>query len=110
MIMIALLLALPLGAATEKRIDDDRKRAASSADLKVTIDVKDAEARVILEDLRKQCGVKNLMIDPDVKGTGTFLFKDVPCSQAWGIVLRSMGLDSRIYSNSVVTVGSQKNR
>lgn len=61
------LLALPLGAATERRLDDDR-------------------------------------------GTGTFLFKDVPCRQAWGIVLRSMGLDSRIYANSVITVENQKNR
>ena len=109
-LMLLLLLALPAAAATEKRIDGEGQRPVPLAEGKVTIDVKDAEARVILQELRKQCGVKNLMIDPDVKGTGTFLFKDVPCSQAWPIVLRSMGLDSRIYTNSVVTVGSQKNR
>lgn len=104
---LTLLMALPLGAATEKRLDKRAKVTSLQSERKVTIDVKDAEVRVILKDLQKQCGVKNLMIDPEVQGKGTFLFKDVPCPQAWNTVLRSLGLDSRIYTNSVVTVGSR---
>ena len=104
---LTLLMALTLGAATEKRLDKRAKVTSLQSERKVTIDVKDAEVRVILKDLQKQCGVKNLMIDPEVQGKGTFLFKDVPCPQAWNTVLRSLGLDSRIYTNSVVTVGSR---
>lgn len=107
LLALTLLMALPLGAATEKRLDKRAKITSLQSERKVTIDVKDAEVRVILKDLQKQCGVKNLMIDPEVQGKGTFLFKDVPCPQAWNTVLRSLGLDSRIYTNSVVTVGSR---
>ena len=38
-------------------------------------------AVAILKNMQKQCGVKNLMIDPQVKGTGTFRFREVPCRQ-----------------------------
>ena len=107
LLAVVLAAALPLGAATEKRLDERARVNSLRSDRKVTIDVKDAEVRVILKDLQKQCGVRNLMIDPDVQGKGTFLFKDVPCPQAWNTVLRSLGLDSRIYTNSVVTVGSR---
>ena len=107
---IALLVALPLGAATEKRLDKRAQGTSLPSERKVTIDVKDAEVKVILKDLQKQCGVRNLMIDPEVQGKGTFLFKDVPCPQAWNTVLRSLGLDSRIYANSVFTVGSRNDR
>lgn len=104
LVVLALLVALPGGAATEKRLDRGAKVTSMQSERRVTIDVKDAEARVILEDLKKQCGVRNLMIDPEVQGKGTFLFRKVPCPQAWNTVLRSLGLDSRIYPNSVVTV------
>jgi hypothetical protein len=107
---LVLVLAAPAGAATEKRLDVRERPAARAAERNVTIDVKDAEARAILKDLQKQCGVKNLMIDPDVQGKGTFYFERVPCPQAWSIVLRSLGLDSRVYTNSVITVGAQKSR
>lgn len=107
LLAVALAGALPLGAATEKRLDERVRVTSPQSERKVTIDVKDAEVRVILKDLQKQCGVRNLMIDPEVQGKGTFLFKDVRCPQAWNTVLRSLGLDSRIYTNSVVTVGSR---
>ena len=76
-------------------------------ELAVTLDVKDAEVREILKSMQKQCGIRNLMIDPNVLGKGTFLFRDVPCRTAFDIVLRSLGLGSVTYPNSVVTVGSQ---
>ncbi len=107
LLALALVVAVPLAAATEKRLDKRAKVTSLQSERKVTIDVKDAEVRVILKDLQKQCGVRNLMIDPEVQGKGTFLFRGVPCPQAWNTVLRSLGLDSRIYTNSVVTVGSR---
>jgi hypothetical protein len=107
-ILLTLLLAASAFAATTKRLDGDGKSVVRVAERTVTIDVKDAEAVAILKDLQKQCGVRNLMIDPQVKGTGTFLFRDVPCRQAWRIVLRSLGLDSVTYPSSVVTVGTKK--
>lgn len=110
LVVLALLVALPGGAATEKRLDRRARATSLPSERRVTIDVKDAEARVILEDLQKQCGVRNLMIDPEVQGKGTLLFRDVPCPQAWNTALRSLGLDFRIYANSVVTVGSRNDR
>jgi type II secretory pathway component GspD/PulD (secretin) len=107
---LALALATAAVAATEKRLDTQGRPVVRAAERHVTIDVKDAEARTILKDLQKQCGVKNLMIDPEVQGKGTFYFERVPCPQAWSIVLRSLGLDSQIYTNSVITVGTKKNR
>ena len=101
-------LALPAGAATVKRLDQPSRAEAKAAEPAVTIDVKDAEAAEILKSMQKQCGVRNLMIDPNVKGKGTFYFYEVPCRQAWSVVLRSMGLDSVVYSSSVVTVSTNR--
>ncbi|HET7712878.1 MAG TPA: hypothetical protein VFL80_13180, partial [Thermoanaerobaculia bacterium] len=70
----------------------------------VTLDVKDAEARDILKSMQRQCGVKNLVIDPDVGGKGTFMFREVPCRSACRIVLRSLGLSSVEYSSSVTLI------
>ena len=67
---------------------------------------KDAEAREILKSMQHQCGIKNLMIDPQVQGTGTFLFNQVPCRQAFTIVLQSMGLAAQTYSHNIVSVGA----
>ena len=108
-IVVVAALAMPAAAATEKRLDGGPRRAVvKSSEPTVSIDVKDAEAGEILKSLQKQCGVRNLMIDPDVKkAKGTFYFYEVPCRQAWAVVLRSMGLESVVYSSSVVTVGTQ---
>jgi hypothetical protein len=73
------------------------------------MDVKDAEARVILKSMQKQCAIKNLIVDPQVpQVNGTFLFKKVPCGTAFKIVLGSLGLDSVTYSNSLVNVTPRK--
>lgn len=72
----------------------------------VTLDVKDTEARDILKSMQHQCGIRNLMIDPQVSGSGTFLFNQVPCKQAFTIVLQSMGLAAQTYSNNIVSVGA----
>ena len=45
------------------------------------------------------------IIDPQVpQGTGTFLFTNVPCRQAFDVVLRSLGLAAETYSSSMVHV------
>lgn len=73
----------------------------------VTMDVKDTDVHVILKTMQEQCGIKNLVVDPDVHGNGTFLFHDVPCRDAFDVVFRSLGLSSVIYPNSVVTVSAK---
>lgn len=70
----------------------------------VTLDVKDVEAREILQQLKVQCGIKNMLIDKDVQGKGTFLLRDVSCEQAFEIVFTSLGLSGKSYANSVVSV------
>lgn len=69
----------------------------------VTLDVKDADVHVVLKSIQKQCGIRNLVIDPGVTGSGTFLFHDVPCKTALDTVLRVNGLAAKTYS-SVVAV------
>ena len=99
----------PLFAAKAKRLDTSMSPiVVRPAERTVTIDFKDAEAKVILKAMQKQCGVKNLILDPGVEGKGTFLFYDVPCRQAFRVVLRSLGLDARTYSGSMVNVGVPK--
>ena len=72
---------------------------ASSSDAKprtVTLDVKDAEARDVLKSMQKQCGIRNLIIDPDVpRTTATFYFRQVPCETAFRTVLRTYGLTTQ---------------
>jgi type II secretory pathway component HofQ len=58
----------------------------------VTLDVKDADIRVVLKSMQKQCGIKNLLLDNDVQGTGTFLFRALPCRTAFDVVFKSAGL------------------
>jgi type II secretory pathway component HofQ len=82
--------------------------AASAATAKpksVTLDVKDADIRPILKSMQTQCGIRNLVIDKEVSGKGTFYFRDVPCEQAFRVVLRTMRLSAQFEPNSVLTVG-----
>ena len=59
----------------------------------VTLDVKDAEAREVLQSMRRQCGIRNMIIDPDVPNTAaSFYFREVPCETAFKVVLRTYGL------------------
>ena len=84
---LILSIALAVSAAAEPRT--------------VTLDVKDGDARVILKDMQKQCGIRNLVIDPDVQGNGTFYFREVPCETAFRAVFRTLGLTGQVEPNLV---------
>lgn len=86
---LALLLAAALAAS------------AAAKPRTVTLDVKDGEARVVLKSMQKQCGIKNLIIDPDVQGSGTFYFREVPCDTAFRVVFRTLGLTGQVEPNLV---------
>jgi type II secretory pathway component GspD/PulD (secretin) len=78
--------------------------AAAAAEKTVTLDVKNAEVRDILQSLKQQCGVKNMVIDPDVKGEGArIIFKEVPCSTAFRVVLRQFNLAGQ-FDTTITTV------
>jgi len=70
----------------------------------VTMDVTDTDVRKILKSMQRQCRVRNLVIDPEVKGAGTFLFNAVPCSIAFRTVFNSLGLSGDFEPNSVVQI------
>ena len=95
-VLLAGLLALASAASAE-----DKEPA-------VNLDVKDEEIRVILKSMKEQCGIKNLLIDKDVAGKGTFILRDIPCSRAFDIVARTMGLAYDIEPNSVVNVQTRR--
>jgi type II secretory pathway component GspD/PulD (secretin) len=71
----------------------------------VTLDVKDEDIRIILESVQRQCGIRNLIIDPDVAGSGTFLFDRVPCHTAMNNILTTMGLRRYTDDDTVTAVG-----
>jgi hypothetical protein len=88
--LLPLLLALSLAAAATAAPKPKPKPRT------VTLDVKDAEAREVLQSLKKQCAIKNMIIDPDVDRAGaSFYFRDVPCDTALRIVLRTYGLTTQ---------------
>jgi hypothetical protein len=91
-----LLVTVPMCGATAKK------------PLTVTLDVKDEDIDKILKSMKQQCQVRNLVIDRDVQGKGTFLFNNVPCRTAFDVVFRTMGLASVDYGNSVVTVAKRR--
>lgn len=74
----------------------------------VNLDVKDEDIRVILKSMQEQCGIKNLLIDKEVGGKGTFILRDIPCDRAFDIVARTMGLAYDIEPNSVVNVQARR--
>jgi hypothetical protein len=88
--LFAVLALLLLGTAAKPRA--------------VTLDVKDEDVHAILKSMQKQCAVKNLVIDPDVSGKGTFYFHDVPCGKAFDVVLSTMGLAAVTYADPTVAV------
>jgi hypothetical protein len=98
-------LAFPAFAAKERNLDQPRDGKGVRAEPTVTMDVKDMETRKILKEVQAQCGMKNLIVDPDVKDEqGTFKLNKVSCSTALKVILRSLRLDSVTYSNSLVNV------
>jgi hypothetical protein len=100
--VLALLLALPAFGATEKKVDG--KAAEKPRPPTVTLDVKDEEVRDILKSMQRQCGIKNLAIDPEVHGKATFYLRNIPCAKAFDVVLRTFGLRSVTYSSSLTAV------
>ena len=103
LLLIALFIVTPAFAAKVKSLD--KPVVVRAREKTVTLDVKDVEAREILKSMQKQCAIKNLIVDPNVpQVNGTFLFKNVPCSTAFKVVLRSLGLDSVTYSSTFLNV------
>jgi len=74
------------------RRDGARPAGETPALRTVSLDVKDADVRTVLQSMQQQCGIKNLVIDREVSGTATFYFREVPCPTAFRIVLRTYGL------------------
>ena len=88
---LALILTLALAASVTAAAPKAKPRPRT-----VTLDVKDAEAREVLQSMKKQCGIRNLIIDPDVPRDGaSFYFREVPCETAFRIVLRTYGLTTQ---------------
>ena len=85
--MRTVLVILALAAATVASA-----KPAPAKPKTVTLDVKDADVRAVLQSLQQQCGIKNLVIDREVSGTATFYFREVPCPTAFRVVLRTYGL------------------
>jgi type II secretory pathway component HofQ len=74
---------------------------ASAAEPTVTLDVKDTDVRAILREMQKQCGIRNMLIDKEVSGAGTILFREVPCETALRVVFRQFGLKGVVDPNVV---------
>jgi serine protease inhibitor ecotin len=79
-----------------------------AATASVTLDVKDADLRDVLESMQKQCGIKNLLINKDVQGETTLLFREVPCPRAFKVVFAQHGLTGQVEQN-VTTVERRQN-
>ena len=101
---MAAIRALAAQAKASVAFEDGRWWVRDLALETVTIDVKDAEVHALLKEMQRQCGIKNLIIDPDVQGSGTFMFTEVPCRTAFDVVFHSLGLRAVNYPNSVITV------
>lgn len=106
--LVLLLATATASAAPSRAAAPARKPAPTHAvQPSVTLDVKDADIRGILKSMQKQCGIKNLLLDPDVQGTGTFLFRAVPCRTAFDVVFRSAGL-AGMQEGPVVSAGLRR--
>jgi len=74
------------------------------SELRLTLDVKDADVHEILASMKQQCRIKNLIIDPKVQGEGTFVLHSVPCRTAFDVVTETLSLKLVTYENNVVEV------
>jgi type II secretory pathway component HofQ len=107
-----LLVALLLVSATNVHAGTARKpsppKREKAAEPTVTLDVKDEEVRAVLQSIKTQCGIRNLIVDPNVKGAATFVFHKVPCPMALSTVLATFGLAAVGDGRSVVSVEPRK--
>lgn len=76
-------------------------------ELRMSLDVKDAELPELIAAFKKQCGIRNIIVDPGVTAKGTFLFRDVPCGVAFRTVFSTLGLGAEMEPNSVMIVGGR---
>ncbi len=74
----------------------------------MTLDVKDEDVRIILKSMKEQCGIKNLLIDKEVTGSGTIYFREVACTTAFRTVFKQFGLAGKVDAN-IVTVEPRRN-
>ena len=100
-ILLLLFIAAAAFAASEKK-------AKVSKPPSVTLDVKDQDVRDILKSMQQQCAIKNLIVDPQVQGKGTFYFRDLPCSTAFNVVFRTLDLRGVTYSKTLVAVSPRR--
>jgi type II secretory pathway component HofQ len=77
----------------------------AAAEKTVTLDVKDADVREVLQSLKTQCAIKNMIIDKEVpSSSATFYLRDVPCETAFKVVFRTYNLAAEPIENSVLRV------
>ena len=67
----------------------------------VTLDVKDEDVRAILQSMKEQCGIRNLLIDDDVQGKASLYIRDVPCENAFRVVFQQFSLKGTVDRNVV---------
>ena len=105
--MKTLLLALLVWTATAS--PSLSKAAAQPPQSRtVTLDMKDADVRDVLQSLKAQCGIRNMIVDKEVGGVAaTFKFRDVPCETAFRVVFRTFGLASQPPVNAVLQVSAR---
>jgi type II secretory pathway component HofQ len=105
LLLALLVLASGAAAAPGRRIDDGGR---SGRRFTVTLDVKDADVRDVLQSLKTQCGIRNMIVDKEVGGVAaTFKFRDVPCETAFRVVFRTFGLASQPPVNAVLQVSAR---
>jgi type II secretory pathway component HofQ len=83
--------------------------SAAAAENKVTLDVKDADVRDVLQSLKTQCAIKNMIIDKEVPASSaTFYLHDVPCETAFKVVFRTFDLAAEPIESSVLRVSPSR--
>ena len=98
-------MTLPSYAATHRDLGHAGPKApALDEEKRVTLDVRDEDARDVFASLQRQCGIRNVVIDPRVQVRGTFFFHDLPCSEAFRAAVDSMGLVASRYDTNLTIV------
>lgn len=71
---------------------DRTYRILPAGDATVTLDGYSQSSRAIIREMASQCGIRNLALDPGIGDPAlTIRFEDVPCVDAFKVVLRSAG-------------------